>query len=554
MNPLRFFNRIALLAGLAAAALAGPARAQVSSGALYYNRYDSSTGVQLAQLWRINPNGTQNVRVPASLTEADWPMFSRDGLALSVSGRSLQRPSMYTANVFLLNPANGGVHQVTQLQDAVVDGNSSYTLALYKAFSPDQRRMAVASYDSVIVTGVGGSTTPMLRVYRMDGFPLALVAMGSPHTLELHAGDGVDWAPGREQILWPTAFRTATGYTATGLFLYDAVTGADEAGRYRQITRHRAGLLPDASGMFAEMDFQPAFSPDGRQIAYVRNVTVNNPFTQPTFASLRVVNADGTNDREVLRFRQGLYVSRVTWSPDGTLLAFDLGNQLVSGGIPYPMMDRTTSTVHVLTLATGAVRQFLGAGTGNPTWQPLTPNPAPQVTSISPAGANAGAATLTLTVNGAGFVPSSRVRWGSTLLTTTFSSATRLTATVPASLMATGGTFPISVSTPAPGGGTSGSVNFVVRNPVPRLTSLAPAAVKAGSAQFTLTVTGSGFVRTSRVRWNGANLTTTFVSGTQLRATVTATRVAAVGTAAVTVANPTPGGGISGTLTFTITR
>jgi hypothetical protein len=90
-------------------------------------------------------------------------------------------------------------------------------------------------------------------------------------------------------------------------------------------------------------------------------------------------------------------------------------------------------------------------------------------------------------------------------------------------------------------------------NPVPTLASLTPSSTTAGSAAFTLTATGSGFVGTSVVRWNSADRPTTFVSSTQLRASIPAGDVAATGTAQVTVFNPAPGGGTSAAQTFTIT-
>ena len=90
-------------------------------------------------------------------------------------------------------------------------------------------------------------------------------------------------------------------------------------------------------------------------------------------------------------------------------------------------------------------------------------------------------------------------------------------------------------------------------SPIPSLASLSPASIPTGSSSFTLTVNGSGFVSTSVVRWNGANRTTTFVSASQVRATIPAGDRAAIGTAQVTVFNPAPGGGVSSPLTFTVT-
>jgi hypothetical protein len=89
-------------------------------------------------------------------------------------------------------------------------------------------------------------------------------------------------------------------------------------------------------------------------------------------------------------------------------------------------------------------------------------------------------------------------------------------------------------------------------NPVPSLTSVAPSSAAAGTAGLLLTVSGSNFVPNSVVQWNGTSRTTTFVSSTQLQATILATDIAAAGTAQVTVLNPAPGGGTSTARTFTI--
>jgi hypothetical protein len=66
-------------------------------------------------------------------------------------------------------------------------------------------------------------------------------------------------------------------------------------------------------------------------------------------------------------------------------------------------------------------------------------------------------------------------------------------------------------------------------------------------------VTGTNFVAGTQVNWNGSARTTTFTSSTTLKASILASDITAAGTAQVTVANPTPGGGTSGALTFTIT-
>ena len=71
---------------------------------------------------------------------------------------------------------------------------------------------------------------------------------------------------------------------------------------------------------------------------------------------------------------------------------------------------------------------------------------------------------------------------------------------------------------------------------LPVLGSVAPVSLSLGA--FNLTVAGSGFVNCARVLWNGAPLTTTFVSSSKLTATGTTTQL---GSVSVTVANPGPG-------------
>ncbi|MEI6682905.1 MAG: IPT/TIG domain-containing protein, partial [Bacteroidota bacterium] len=89
-------------------------------------------------------------------------------------------------------------------------------------------------------------------------------------------------------------------------------------------------------------------------------------------------------------------------------------------------------------------------------------------------------------------------------------------------------------------------------NPVPAITSISPTTKCAGDAGFTLTVNGSNFIASSVVRIGGSDRTTTFVNSGQLTATINASDIASSGTPAITVFNPTPGGGTSGSSTLTV--
>jgi hypothetical protein len=185
----------------------------------------------------------------------------------------------------------------------------------------------------------------------------------------------------------------------------------------------------------------------------------------------------------------------------------------------------------------------------------VPPNPVPTLTELAPVSASAGGVAFTLKVTGTQFLSSSVVLWNGSLLPTTYVSSTSLTAAVTAGQIASAGTINISVQNPAPGGGVSSAVNFTVTappNPVPVLMSLAPASVSAGGPAFTLKVTGTQFLSSSAVLWNGSPLPTTYASSTSLTAAVTAAQIASAGTTNISVQNPAPGGGTSNTLAFTV--
>jgi len=92
-------------------------------------------------------------------------------------------------------------------------------------------------------------------------------------------------------------------------------------------------------------------------------------------------------------------------------------------------------------------------------------------------------------------------------------------------------------------------------NPLPTINApLVPGQKAPGAAAFTLTVNGTGFVSGATVYWNGNARTTTFVTSSQVTASITKADVATAGTANVTVGNPAPGGGISNVAHFQIVK
>jgi hypothetical protein len=174
----------------------------------------------------------------------------------------------------------------------------------------------------------------------------------------------------------------------------------------------------------------------------------------------------------------------------------------------------------------------------------------PQISSLVPQSITAGSPGFTLTVNGSNFASGAKVRWNGANRTTTFVSATQLQASVAAADIAAAGTFPVTVLNPD--GGLSNATSFEARNPQPAVIGLSPSWATAGGPAFTLHVDGSNFVNGSIVRWKGSDRATSFISGTEVHAAISAADIAAGGTTGVAVFNPAPGGGISNAVSFDI--
>jgi WD40 repeat protein len=98
--------------------------------------------------------------------------------------------------------------------------------------------------------------------------------------------------------------------------------------------------------------------------------------------------------------------------------------------------------------------------------------------------------------------------------------------------------------------GCNSTSTSVQPNPTPSITALYPASITAGSQSFTLFIAGTGFIAgssgTSTAYWNGSPRASTVNLNTgEIAITVLASDVASPGSAAVTVSNPIPGGGVS---------
>ena len=260
----------------------------------------------------------------------------------------------------------------------------------------------------------------------------------------------------------------------------------------------------------------------------------------PTITNLNPSSATATGAAFLLTVNGTGFVSGavVQWNGAGLSTTYASATQLIAS-VPASLIAVPRSANIAVTNP--------GGGVSNSVSFPVI-TPMPVITSLSPSSAAAAGNAFTLTVNGTGFFLGATVQWNGSALPTTFVSSTQMTASVAASLIASQGNAEVTVSS---SGVVSNAVSFTIAPVVPGITSLSPFETAAGGGAFTLTVNGTGLLSGATVQWNGSALPTTFVSSTQLTATVSASLIGSVGNAQVTVINPD--GAVSNFGTFYMT-
>ncbi len=388
--------------------------------------------------------------------------------------------------------------------------------------------------DSITVTATGGSNSPLIIPVTFIVNPVPVVVGSLAFSPTVLTGPGT--ATGTVTLSNPAAVGGATvSLSSTNSAVQVPSTMAVASGLVS------GSFTATASAVTAQNSASVTASYNG--VSTTATLTVN---PAPTLASLSPSSATEGGSAFTLTVTGTNFVSgsTVQWNCSARATTFVSGTQLTAA---MSAGDIATAGTVSVTVANPSP----GGGTSNALTFTIN-NPTPTATLLSPSSATAGGTAFTLTVTGTNFVSGSTVQWNGSARTTTFVSGAQLTAAVSAGDIATGGTASVTVVNTSPGGGTSNSLTFTINNPVPTASLLSPSSVTAGGAAFSLTVTGTNFVSGSTVKWKGSARATTFVSGTQLTAAISATDIAAAGTASVTVVNTSPGGGTSNSLTFTI--
>src|SRR3989344_5108857 len=172
----------------------------------------------------------------------------------------------------------------------------------------------------------------------------------------------------------------------------------------------------------------------------------------------------------------------------------------------------------------------------------------PTITGISPTEATVGDAPFNFIVSGSDFVEGAIIAFDGLALPTDFTSSTQVQLSSPFD-PTSAGQYSVTVTNPAPGGGTSNAVDFSVNAdtsgsplfvPDPTITFIEPNAAQENSGDTPITVNGTNFITgTSVIYFSTTPLATdtALASSGQLTAVIPTSLLTTAGTFGVYVSN-----------------
>jgi hypothetical protein len=155
----------------------------------------------------------------------------------------------------------------------------------------------------------------------------------------------------------------------------------------------------------------------------------------------------------------------VTWSVNGVAGGDSTVGTISSSGLyTAPSTIPSNPTVSVIATSQAAPTAI---GTASVTIVAQPNNPGPTISSLAPSTLPVGSASQTIMIFGSGFTTSSRVTFNGVDHAPSYDNSSQLAIviTLSASDLAVAGTYPVVVTNPAPGGGASAPVNFIVTPP-----------------------------------------------------------------------------------------
>ena len=429
---------------------------------------------------------------------SDWPMLHRNSNQSAVLRRAsptvttlsyaakLSNGVSSTTFTIAVAPASGGSGVPTGTVN-LIDGDQNIGACILSSGSCSITPPLAASAHSLTAGYVGDLN---FEVSYSASLSLQVNSGTIPTTTALTISpSGGSLAAGSSYTLTATVTPSSGATVPTGSVVFTIGSATQTVALNASGIATYTGTAPVSSG---QLILSAAYQGSSEFSTSTSNTLTENIVTLPTTTALTISPSGGS----LAAGSSYTMTATVTPSSGATIptgsVVFTVGasTQTValnaSGIATYTGAAPVSSGQLILSAAYLGSSEF-STSTSNTLTESIVTNPVPAITSMSPAYATAGGATFTLTVNGSGFVAGSTAYWGSTALTTQFVTAGQLSAQVTAAEIAAAGPTPITVQSPAPGGGASNALQFEVDSAgtgtasAPVFTSMT-ASVSAGAA------------------------------------------------------------------------
>jgi hypothetical protein len=358
---------------------------------------------------------------------------------------------------------------------ASATGLTGTTSSAFNVVAGAAAKLVFAVQPSNVLTGA--AIAPAVQVTIQDALGNTVIAAVNPVTMAIGTNPSAGTLSG-----------TTTIAAVNGIAAFSTLS-INKAGTGYTLTATAAGLTSATSAAFNVNNPVPA-------------VTSLVPANANTGGAAFLLTINGTN------FASG---ATVTFGSNAAVAPATLTPVLITVNIPAA--DIATGGMFPVVVTNPAPGGGASAVTANSTF--IVNNPVPTVGKAAVAGKTdiSGGAPFTLTITGTNFVSNSVVNFNGNAVTTHFGTATQLTADIPASAVAKAGNVNVTVTNPAPAGGTS-APPFVFT--VDGFTAAGPANTnvtdgKVAMIEIDVTPTVNGFTNPVTFSVTGLPKNTSFV-------------------------------------------